>query len=167
VPYNWERILYFVSNKDSKAVTEIMEQFYKTGSASMPSEWMPKLRAVLSTASVNQAEMRQSIKQAYATHKYVMEPHTAIGVEAYRKVVPSAASNPRAVVCLATATPAKFVETMQDVLGFKPELPAPYTKLYSATQHSTPMARGDNWEAMLRKEIQSITARRKAADAPK
>lgn len=164
VPYNWERILYFVASGDTQQVTDIMEKFYHSGSVAIPEAWMVKLRSVLSTASVSQEEMRQTIKETYQTHKYILEPHTAIGVHAYRKIDSTSSLGSRkyrGVVCLATATPAKFLETMQSELGFEPELPAAYKKLFGSPKYCKSMTKSDDWEQLLRQEIEQISTRRK------
>jgi len=40
VPYNWERIMYFLSNKDTAAICKIMQDFELNNKAKMPSEWV-------------------------------------------------------------------------------------------------------------------------------
>lgn len=150
-----------VSGGDAAGVTNFMEQFYKTGIAEVPENWMSKLRTLLSTASVHQDQMRQAIKQVHEKYNYIMEPHTAIGYVAYHELESHFRAVPHSAVCLATATPAKFTETMESVLGFKPELPESYKALFSCQKHFEMLERSDNWEAKLRQRISSITASRK------
>jgi threonine synthase len=55
----------------------------------------------------------------YRKHHYILDPHTAVGIKAAEihrdQGVP--------VVCLATAHPAKFVETVEKAIGRQPDLP--------------------------------------------
>lgn len=136
-----------------------MEQFYKNGSAEIPAEWLVSLKKVLCTASVSQEEMKSCMLSTYKAHNYILEPHSAIGVVAFSKVR-GTLSSPLSVVCLATATPAKFSETVEAVLQLRPPVPEPYKRLLTLRKHSSPMAKTQNWESILREEIQRITAGR-------
>lgn len=74
---------------------------------------------------MSDAETLEGIRRAYGEHGYVMDPHTAVGYAAEAALVASRGGGRHGpVVLLATAHPAKFVETVERALGFAPELPA-------------------------------------------
>ena len=63
---------------------------------------------------------KQLIKDTFEATEYLLDPHTAIGVEAARK---TRRSNDVPMVCLATAHPAKFPEAIQKAGCQDPSLP--------------------------------------------
>ena len=69
--------------------------------------------------SVSEEETLETIRTFYEEHDYLLDPHTAVGVNAARQC--SAAGVP--VVCLATAHPAKFGGAVTKAIGKPPELP--------------------------------------------
>ncbi|MCX6551380.1 MAG: threonine synthase, partial [Acidobacteria bacterium] len=71
---------------------------------------------------VSEDDTRATIREAYAAHGLVLDPHAAVAWAAARRRRSGIdASIP--VVCLATAHPAKFGATITEELGFEPELP--------------------------------------------
>ena len=67
-------------------------------------------------------DVRRGIRLMWDRYGYVSDPHTAIGFLGLRAVERSAN---RRLVCLATAHPAKFRETVEPVLGREVPLPPP------------------------------------------
>ncbi|MEJ2663742.1 MAG: threonine synthase [Spirochaetia bacterium] len=82
---------------------------------------------------VNDTQTMEQITEFYKQHGLFIDPHTAVGYLAARRVlaaggVPLAdgrvsAGKPPHIVCLATAHPAKFRETLKQATGHEPELP--------------------------------------------
>ena len=52
----------------------------------------------------------------------LLDPHTAVGVGVARRLV-AAGADPTAMVCLATAHPAKFPDAVEQATGIRPPLP--------------------------------------------
>ncbi|HEY4474236.1 MAG TPA: threonine synthase [Candidatus Paceibacterota bacterium] len=69
--------------------------------------------------SISDAETRATIRDVFCGSGYVLDPHTAVGVAAARKLPGSEGP----VVILGTAHPAKFREVVEPVIG--KELPLP------------------------------------------
>ena len=71
------------------------------------------------------------MREVWRTHRYCMDPHTAVGWVALRKhgaraaieVGGTAAGTGGPVVLLSTAHPGKFLDTVRQAVGFEPELP--------------------------------------------
>lgn len=80
------------------------------------------LRHHLWGTSVTDAETRTALRHLHAATGYLADPHTAVGLEAVRRYREATGDTTPAIV-LATAHPAKFPETLTDVLGQTPEAP--------------------------------------------
>ena len=109
VASNFERFLYYRLGS-SEALEAFMADFSATGSARVEDD-RPMDEAIL-PAAVREEETMAMIGDVYAREGYVLDPHTAVGVAAARRFQP-----PGPVVCLATAHPAKFPESVNAAVG--------------------------------------------------
>ena len=109
VASNFERFLYYRLGS-SEALEAFMADFSATGAARVE-DGGPMDEGIL-PAAVNEAETMEMIRDVYASDGYVLDPHTAVGVAAARRFQ---RSDP--VVCLATAHPAKFPESVNAAVG--------------------------------------------------
>jgi len=79
------------------------------------------------------ADRVATIRELHAKYGVIVDPHTADGVKvglAYREPgVP--------LVCLETAQPAKFAETIREALGREPDRPRGFENLESLPQRVT------------------------------
>ncbi len=121
VASNFERYLYYLFDQDSRKVLEAMKEFSEKGSFSIDHHLMPRVRRDFSTASIDQSETVDTIRSFYKRFEYVLDPHTAVGVAAAKRL--SKELPPGPVVCLATAHPAKFPEAVRKAIGREPERP--------------------------------------------
>ncbi len=84
------------------------------------------LRKEIFSVGVNDKETRVTIKEAYETHKLLLEPHGSVGWQGLLKYLGhnKEDDNPEQVcVSLETAHPAKFPEEIRDILSIDPVLP--------------------------------------------
>ena len=109
VASNFERFLYYRLGS-SEALEAFLADFSATGSARVE-DGGPMDAAVLS-AAVSEEDTMATIGDVYAREGYVLDPHTAVGIAAARRIQPSGP-----VVCLATAHPAKFPESVNAAVG--------------------------------------------------
>jgi threonine synthase len=109
VASNFERYLYYYFGEDAERLTEFMETFARTGSASVGGR--PETEDFLATA-VSESEVRATIAQVYAENGYVTDPHTAVGLAAARRFETAGVQ-----ICAATAHPAKFPEAVNEAIG--------------------------------------------------
>ncbi|MFK7916387.1 MAG: threonine synthase [Pseudomonadales bacterium] len=108
VASNFERYLYYYLNEDAAALRQFMADFSATGTARLPAA--PDDPAIVGTA-VNAADTLDAIARVHARFGYVADPHTAVGL--------AAASNVQVdgpLICVATAHPAKFPESVDEAL---------------------------------------------------
>jgi threonine synthase len=119
VASNFERYLFYLLSKDAAAVTKAMESFKQSGVLNFSAEQMEQVKATFTSATVNDEETLKTIADFYAETAYILDPHTAVGVEAGRRT----RDQRYPLVCLSTAHPAKFGAAVNSAIGQDPDLP--------------------------------------------
>ena len=120
VSSNFERMLFDVYQKDGAAIRQLMDDF-KSGSMKLTEDAYQRIVALFASHRLDDAQMQAVVADVYQRNDYLLDPHTAIGVEAARNcrkdmMVP--------MVCLATAHPAKFPEAIE-TSGIEADLTLP------------------------------------------
>ena len=110
VASNFERFVYYRLGADSDALKAFMEAFASGGSACID-DGRPMDESILVTA-VDQATTIATIADVHAEHGYLVDPHTAVGIAAAKRF-----PSPGPLVCMATAHPAKFPESVNEAVG--------------------------------------------------
>lgn len=120
VSSNFERLLFDLYGRDGQAVAELMEH-WKTESGSIDSSRWASARQLFDSWAVDDDRTCEVIKEIYDQTEYLLDPHTAIGVEAARK---TRRDGTIPMVSLATAHPVKFPEAVEKSgVDVSPELP--------------------------------------------
>ena len=112
VASNFERFLYYSLGRDPAKVRAAMAEFKTTGACSFPNFD----RGAFSASRCTDAEIPGIIARVHREHGYVVDPHTAC---AFRAIDPA-----RVSIVLATASPAKFPETIRAAIGVEPTHPS-------------------------------------------
>ena len=112
VSSNFERFLYFSVGRDSAKVREIMATFKATGAYTFENFD----RDTFTASRCTDAEIPGLIRQVYQDFGYIADPHTACGFKGLAKDRPS--------IVLATASPAKFPDTIISAIGIEPTDPS-------------------------------------------
>jgi threonine synthase len=112
VASNFERFLYYSVKRDSGRVREVMAKFQSAGGYRLAGFD----RATFSASRCPDATIPGIISQVYRDFNYIVDPHTAC---AFREHDPE-----RVSVVLATASPAKFPDTIQSAIGISPTDPS-------------------------------------------
>jgi len=129
VASNFERYLYYFYGENPQKTKETMERFAKEKTIKFSEQEIDRVKKDFLSTSVNQKETMETIKEFYEETGYILDPHTAVGVRAgleFKEGYP--------LVCLATAHPAKFPETVNKALRFSIKLPKEIEKLYNLPQ---------------------------------
>ena len=120
VSSNFERLLFDAYDRNGAAIQQLMEDF-TSGTMTLSESALANARALFSSYRLDDEQMIAVIKEVFESTGYLLDPHTAIGVEAARQ---TRRSQNIPMVCLATAHPAKFPEAIQKAGQTKdPELP--------------------------------------------
>lgn len=121
VASNFERALFEASNRDSDWTRAAMETFAKDRKLTLPPQILSSLRARYRAAASSDAETIATIKAVHAQSGRIIDPHTAVGVAAARKM---GRQGNAPTVILSTAHPAKFPDAVARAIGHPPPLPA-------------------------------------------
>ena len=112
VASNFERFIYFAAGRDPAKVRAVMATFKQTGAYRFEG-FDPD---IFSATRTTDEEIASIIARVYRDFGYITDPHTACGFKALR--------SDRVNVVLATASPAKFPETIKQVIGLEPTDPS-------------------------------------------
>ncbi|CAF1272500.1 unnamed protein product [Didymodactylos carnosus] len=148
IPYNVERILYFISNGDVKYVKQVMNEFETTHTLRLSKNMHDLLTQTISTCVANDNDIEQTIQLCYQKYSYLICPHTATAVH-YALINDDHPQKKR--VCLATASPCKFKEVydklnIQDCTIQSNSEEEPFTIMW---------CRGSNWLELVNTAIQN------------
>ena len=95
-----------------------MEDLNKKNGFELEKDEINKIRKDFYSESVSDNETKLIINSIYKEEKILIDPHTAVGIGAIKKM--KLENN---TVVLATAHPSKFFEIVQEQTNKKPELP--------------------------------------------
>ncbi len=122
---NFERYLYYLYDESSVKVNDLMNELKSSGKLNLDDK-MDKIRLDFSSTFSTDKEILSTIGLFYGKNKYIVDPHTACGVNAAIKL---GIDNNNTVV-LATAHPAKFTEAIEKELDIKVDIPNEIKSLY-------------------------------------
>lgn len=135
---NFERFVYDMVGRDPARLRELWRQLDTKGEFDLShSEFFKYVEAsgFVSDFSTH-ADRLATIRRVYKDHDVIVDTHTADGI----KVAAGFREPGVPMVCLETALPAKFFETIQEALGRAPDRPAGYENIESLPQRVEVMA---------------------------
>ncbi len=122
---NFERYLYYLYDESSVKVNDLMNELKSSGKLNLDDK-MDKIRLDFSSTFSTDKEILSTIGLFYGKNKYIIDPHTACGVNASIKL----GIDNNDTVVLATAHPAKFTEAIEKELDIKVDIPNEIKSLY-------------------------------------
>lgn len=117
VSSNFERFLFEVMGRDGNAIKDLMDGFKETGHFTLPGDKFDAAKAQFLSFRCPDDETLETIAEIFKTYGVVIDPHTAVGVNAALK------SKVKPIVALACAHAAKFPEAVEKATGQYPHLP--------------------------------------------
>ena len=121
VSSNFERLLFEALDRDASAVNRLMAGLKQSGAFTLDERTLGRIRAEFDAAAVHEDEVVAEIRDIYRGTGQIVDPHSAIGVRAARKLLAEDPATP--VVALATAHAAKFPDAVEAATGVRPALP--------------------------------------------
>ncbi|MCF8055873.1 MAG: threonine synthase [Desulfocapsa sp.] len=115
---NFERYLYYLLDEDADRTNQAMNQFSETGKIDL-TDFQDHIQRDFTAEKATEEDVTHTIAEFYKEHGYILDPHTAVGVYCALKHQ----KNGLPICCLATAHPAKFVDTVESATGTSIELP--------------------------------------------
>ena len=115
---NFERLLYDVNNHDDIETASAMKDIKEKGKYVINKEKLKKINVDFLSARMSVEEVLRTIKDVYDKYKTILDPHTAIGYNAFHKVNLKGNN-----VVLATAHPCKFPDAIKKSINQNANLP--------------------------------------------
>lgn len=123
---NFERYIYDITGRNPERVVELWTELAQKKEFLLNAEEWAAVKASGFTASRStHADRLACIKRVWDQYGFLVDPHTADGINAAMKErIPGVKT-----ICLETALPAKFAATIKEAVGFEPPVPAGYEDL--------------------------------------
>jgi threonine synthase len=120
VSSNFERLLFEAHGRDAGAVRALMGRLAQSRRFDIPAGPLAEIRREFDAARASEPDVAATIGRTWREAGYLLDPHTAIGVDAAARVGrdPSVPT-----VVLGTAHPAKFPAAVEAASGVRPALP--------------------------------------------
>jgi threonine synthase len=143
VSSNFERVLFEAYGRDGASVRRLMGNLAQQKRFDVDADVLTTLRRDFDAAAVSEARVAETINRCWREAGYLLDPHTAIGVDA--ALARSQADPAVPVVVLGTAHPAKFPDAVKAASGVTPALPAHLADLLTRAERFTrlPNAQGE------------------------
>ncbi|MGY3766344.1 threonine synthase [Vagococcus vulneris] len=116
---NLERLLWHVSNQDSKLITDLMQKLRQTGCYEISNDLKNKISQDFYGGFANERLIERTIKETFYDDQLVIDPHTAVAkaiAEQYAYVTDDDAS----MLVVSTASPFKFPQAILNAVGKYP-----------------------------------------------
>jgi threonine synthase len=127
---NFERYVFDLAGRDGARVKELWRRLDAGGEFDLSGSAFFKADAAFVSGRSTHADRLATIRSVFTKYRTIVDPHTAdgvkVGLEHREPGVP--------LICLETALPAKFSETIREALGREPERPAEFHDLEKRPQ---------------------------------
>ncbi|MBO4327560.1 MAG: threonine synthase [Clostridia bacterium] len=104
---NLERLIYDMSGEDEKATSRLMMELMTGGCYNIDRSTLSGIRSLFWASSASETETTATIAEVWNRYRYLIDPHTAVGVNVYDKYVIST-GDLTPTVAVSTASPFKF-----------------------------------------------------------
>ena len=118
---NFERLYFEAVDRQGLETARAMRAFTEAGAIDIPPKALTAIRELFVGAGVSEAETSRTILSTLNQTGEMVDPHTAVGVAAARRLGPKKTETP--LVVLSTAHPAKFPEAVEAACGRTPAMP--------------------------------------------
>ncbi len=108
---NLERLLYEISSKDDKLISEYMEQLSTCGKYKISEDMLRIVKDNFYGGYCDDEKTVETIKETFDTYNYLIDTHTAVAKAVYDKYVLET-NDLKPVVIASTASPYKFLNSV-------------------------------------------------------
>lgn len=119
VSSNLERLNYYISGKDEKALSGFMAKLSLEGKYEITEAMKVGLKDFYGGFATDE-ETYESIEEVYRKFHYVMDTHTAVAHSVYKKYKENRSDNTKTII-VSTASPFKFTRDVCSSIGLKTE----------------------------------------------
>jgi threonine synthase len=132
VASNFERALFEAVSRDAGWVQQAMSEFRNTRGMRIPENVLRQLSGRYIAERAGEDETLSAIRSVWQATGHIVDPHTAVGLAAHRKLRDQL-NGP--VVALATAHPAKFPEAISRAIGRGADIPESLAQISQRDEH--------------------------------
>jgi len=118
VSSNFERLLFYILNKDDQKLVSLMKSLKDKGSFKLSDDEINEIKKDFKAEKISDSETLSIIQEVYEKEKFIIDPHTATAFGAINKI-----RELKDTVALGTAHPYKFLETVKKATGENIEPP--------------------------------------------
>ena len=129
VASNFERLLFEAVGHDSKIVVKHMNELKNNGFFKVNEGILHELKETFVGKTVTDDLTLKRIKDTYQKYKRIIDPHTAVGLEASLQSHIEGSK-----IILGTASPIKFSQAVENALGRLPKFPNSYNKIMESNE---------------------------------
>ncbi|GIL41059.1 threonine synthase [Roseiterribacter gracilis] len=134
VSSNFERLLFELAGRDATRVRDTMAGFRSSGSFDVSPAELKQATDLFAAAAIDDEATIAEIRRTRAATGITIDPHSAIGLAASRRVQ---LDPDLPLVSLACAHPAKFPDAVERATGERPKLPAHLADLFDRPERIT------------------------------
>ncbi len=136
VSSNFERLLFEMNGRDGGMTAEQLGRFRAVGRLDVEDDQRAEfVEGSFRAARVDDDETLAEISRLHAETGAVVDPHTATGTAAVRRLAGEIDAD-RPIVTLATAHPAKFPDAVERATGVRPDLPDHLADLFDRPERT-------------------------------
>ncbi|WP_020591025.1 threonine synthase [Kiloniella laminariae] len=134
---NFERLLFDLLDRDGTAVEATLTSFRETGNFALSPDRHQRALRLFDAFRLDDDQTLSEIRKYHQQTGELLDPHSVIAVAAADAMI---RDDVPAMVCMATAHPAKFPDAVHRASGVTPELPEHMADLFEREEHCTVMA---------------------------
>ena len=159
IPYNFWRYLYFAIGQQPDKIKAWIAEFEKTGKVIFDKATFEAYSVGYIATTISDEQTLTTIKTVFENENYLLDPHAAVAVTAAQNKATELLPNTK-ILCLATAHPSKFPESIKLALGLtKDALPidAKHKSIEAAKLHAQRIYSCDfkNMKAAIRRSMKA------------
>jgi threonine synthase len=113
---NLERLLYEITDHNSKSVCNWMEELKDNGIYQVDDDTKRKIADIFWASYSSEDETLDAIKKAYQDYGYLIDTHTAVGMDVYWKYVLQTGDKITKTIIASTASPFKFNKSVSEAV---------------------------------------------------
>ena len=113
---NLERLLFTMSDNDDSFVANMMKELNEQGSYTVPSNIQEKISSIFKGYWTSEENCAKTIHDLYEKEHVLIDPHTAVGLHAYRQYQSQTQDKTPSIV-LSTASPYKFCKDVYQAVS--------------------------------------------------
>ncbi|MCX7312511.1 MAG: threonine synthase [Hyphomicrobiales bacterium] len=136
VSSNFERMLFEANGRDAAEVRAQMASLTQSGSFSLSTPALSRIRALFSADRADEEETAATIRTTLRETSRLIDPHTAVALAVAEKETRDPAMP---MIVLGTAHPAKFPDAVEAACGVRPGLPDWLSGLTERTERTASM----------------------------